>query len=39
LREEWGRGGGLTDVIERGTEWMQRAVEECMDMLGSTGKA
>ena len=39
LREEWGRGGGLTDVIERGTEGMQRAVEECMDMLGSTGKA
>lgn len=29
----------LTAVIEEGTEKMQKAVEQCMDMLGSSGKA
>ncbi|KAF2758378.1 putative fructose-bisphosphate aldolase [Pseudovirgaria hyperparasitica] len=29
----------LTSVIEEGTNNMQKAVERCMDMLGSTGKA
>jgi len=29
----------LTTVIEEGTSAMQKAVERCMDMLGSTGKA
>ncbi len=29
----------LTAVIEEGTDMMQKAVERCMDMLGSSGKA
>jgi fructose-bisphosphate aldolase class II len=29
----------LTVVMEEGTKRMQEAVERCMDMLGSTGKA
>lgn len=35
------REGGKTvsEVMERGTEAMQEAVEGCMDMLGSSGKA
>lgn len=32
-------GRGVTAVMEEGTRRMQVAVEECMDMLGSTGKA
>ncbi|KAL9067179.1 MAG: hypothetical protein Q9161_007075 [Pseudevernia consocians] len=32
-------GGGTSEVMERGTRAMQEAIEECMDMLGSTGKA
>ncbi|KAM0799826.1 putative fructose-bisphosphate aldolase [Usnea florida] len=41
---EYGRvqregGGGLSEVMERGTGVMQEAVERCMDMLGSSGKA
>lgn len=31
--------GGASEVMERGTRVMQEAIEECMDMLGSTGKA
>ena len=36
-----GNGGtlGLTALMERGTQVMQEAVEECIDMLGSAGKA
>ena len=30
---------GLTELMERGTDGMQRAVEESMRMLGSCGKA
>lgn len=30
---------GVSEVMERGTRVMQEAVEECMDMLGSSGKA
>lgn len=35
------REGGKTvsEVMERGTQVMQEAVEGCMDMLGSSGKA
>lgn len=32
-------GLGLTDLMERGTEVMQAAVEKCIDQLGSEGKA
>jgi fructose-bisphosphate aldolase, class II len=31
--------GPITTVIEEGTDAMQRAVERCIDMLGSAGKA
>lgn len=31
--------GGVSEVMERGTRVMQEAIEECMDMLGSSGKA
>ncbi|KAL2004663.1 hypothetical protein VTN00DRAFT_3191 [Thermoascus crustaceus] len=37
-RERAGKGP-ITGVIEEATDAMQRAVERCMDMLGSTGKA
>ena len=30
---------GVSEMMERGTEGMQRAVEACIDMLGSEGKA
>lgn len=30
---------GLTDLIEKGTDIMQEAVESCIDQLGSEGKA
>lgn len=30
---------GLTELMEKGTKVMQEAVEECIDMLGSGGKA
>ncbi len=32
-------GGGVSETMEKGTSVMQEAIEECMDMLGSTGKA
>ncbi|KAF6229484.1 hypothetical protein HO173_011524 [Letharia columbiana] len=32
-------GLGVSETMERGTRVMQEAIEECMDMLGSTGKA
>lgn len=35
-REGW---RGVSETMEEGTRVMQVAVEECMDMLGSTGKA
>ena len=31
--------GGVSEVMERGTQVMQEAIEACMDMLGSSGKA
>lgn len=34
-----GEGLGVTEFMERGTDKMQAAVEECMDMLRSSGKA
>jgi len=37
----WGERAGkapLTSVIEEATDAMQKAVERCMDMLGSTGR-
>ncbi|KAL2215073.1 fructose-bisphosphate aldolase [Thermoascus aurantiacus ATCC 26904] len=37
-RERAGKGP-VTAVIEEATNAMQKAVERCMDMLGSTGKA
>lgn len=37
-RERAGKGP-ITAVIEEATDAMQKAVERCMDMLGSTGKA
>jgi fructose-bisphosphate aldolase, class II len=36
---EHGGKGVITSVIEEGTREMQKAVERCCDMLGSTGKA
>ncbi|KAK8240905.1 fructose-bisphosphate aldolase [Phyllosticta capitalensis] len=36
---EWAGKRPLTAVIEEATERMQAAVEGCMDLLGSTGKA
>ncbi|KAK7517311.1 fructose-bisphosphate aldolase [Phyllosticta citriasiana] len=36
---EWAGKRPLTAVIEEATERMQTAVEGCMDLLGSTGKA
>ena len=32
-------GVGVSETMEVGTRVMQEAIEECMDMLGSTGKA
>ena len=32
-------GLGLTDLMEKGTEIMQAAVEKCIEQLGSAGKA
>ena len=32
-------GLGVSETIERGTNAMQEAIEECMDMLGSSGMA
>lgn len=32
-------GLGVTETMEKGTDVMQEAIEECMDMLGSSGKA
>ena len=32
-------GYGLTESMEKGTEKMQKVVEGCMDVLGSSGKA
>lgn len=32
-------GFGVSETMEVGTRVMQEAIEECMDMLGSTGKA
>ena len=32
-------GLGVSETIERGTSVMQEAIEECMDMLGSSGRA
>ncbi|KAL0259459.1 hypothetical protein SLS55_005196 [Diplodia seriata] len=40
--DAWKEGAGkkpLTSVIEEGTLAMQKAVESCIDMLGSAGKA
>ena len=31
--------GGVSERMERGTRVMQEAIEACMDMLGSSGKA
>ena len=31
--------GGVSEIMEVGTRVMQEAIEECMDMLGSSGKA
>lgn len=39
LRVQRGGGGVVSEVMERGTGVMQEAVERCMDMLGSSGKA
>ena len=32
-------GFGVSETMEAGTKVMQEAIEECMDMLGSSGKA
>ncbi|KAJ9643369.1 hypothetical protein H2199_004048 [Coniosporium tulheliwenetii] len=39
VQQEKGGKAPLTAVIEEGTDMMQKAVERCMDMLGSSGKA
>lgn len=39
LQNENGGKLGLTELMEKGTDLMQEAVEQCIDMLGSGGKA